>query len=188
MPIVAVTANAMRGEEERCLAAGMDAYLAKPVSLDRLRAILERWLPIAGSGGSDTHAARGAAASRHRPRGPGRAGSATTRTASTRCWSSFATAPSEAERVIDAAYALGRSRRACRRGAPAERRRASGRGTWRRAACRRARAGRQGRRQTGLPRQSRAADRGTSPGAKRDPGVIRSVLSARSRAVCAGGQ
>jgi GAF domain-containing protein/ActR/RegA family two-component response regulator/HPt (histidine-containing phosphotransfer) domain-containing protein len=45
-PIVAVTANAMRGEEERCLAAGMDAYLAKPVAIDRLRAILERWLPI----------------------------------------------------------------------------------------------------------------------------------------------
>jgi len=61
IPIVAVTANAMRGEEERCLAAGMDAYLAKPVSLDRLRAILERWLPIGGSGGSGPHAARGAA-------------------------------------------------------------------------------------------------------------------------------
>jgi CheY-like chemotaxis protein/HPt (histidine-containing phosphotransfer) domain-containing protein len=45
-PIVAVTANAMRGEEERCLAAGMDAYLAKPVAIDRLRATLERWLPI----------------------------------------------------------------------------------------------------------------------------------------------
>ena len=45
-PIVAVTANAMRGEEERCLAAGMDAYLAKPVALDRLRTILERWLPL----------------------------------------------------------------------------------------------------------------------------------------------
>jgi CheY-like chemotaxis protein/HPt (histidine-containing phosphotransfer) domain-containing protein len=45
-PIVAVTANAMRGEEERCLAAGMDAYLAKPVAIDRLRATLERWLPM----------------------------------------------------------------------------------------------------------------------------------------------
>jgi PAS domain S-box-containing protein len=46
MPIVAVTANAMKGEEERCLSAGMDAYLAKPVNIDRLRATLERWLPI----------------------------------------------------------------------------------------------------------------------------------------------
>jgi CheY-like chemotaxis protein/HPt (histidine-containing phosphotransfer) domain-containing protein len=45
-PVVAVTANAMAGEEERCLGAGMDAYLAKPVSVDRLRATLERWLPI----------------------------------------------------------------------------------------------------------------------------------------------
>ena len=45
-PIVAVTANAMKGEEERCLASGMDAYLLKPVSVERLRAILERWLPV----------------------------------------------------------------------------------------------------------------------------------------------
>jgi CheY-like chemotaxis protein/HPt (histidine-containing phosphotransfer) domain-containing protein len=45
-PVIAVTANAMRGEEERCLAAGMDAYLAKPVAIDRLRAALERWLTI----------------------------------------------------------------------------------------------------------------------------------------------
>jgi PAS domain S-box-containing protein len=45
-PIVAVTANAMKGEEERCLASGMDAYLVKPVSVERLRATLERWLPI----------------------------------------------------------------------------------------------------------------------------------------------
>jgi PAS domain S-box-containing protein len=59
MPLIAVTANAMRGEEERCLAAGMDAYLAKPVSLDRLRAILERWLPLAGSGTAGAHAMRG---------------------------------------------------------------------------------------------------------------------------------
>ncbi|MEJ0076698.1 MAG: PAS-domain containing protein [Alphaproteobacteria bacterium] len=46
IPIVAVTANAMKGEDERCLAAGMDAYLAKPVNMDQLRATLERWMPI----------------------------------------------------------------------------------------------------------------------------------------------
>src|SRR6188474_2637348 len=45
-PIVAVTANAMKGEDERCLAAGMDAYLAKPVNMDQLRTTLERWMPI----------------------------------------------------------------------------------------------------------------------------------------------
>jgi two-component system sensor histidine kinase EvgS len=45
-PIVAVTANAMKGEEERCLASGMDAYLVKPVRIEHLRATLERWLPI----------------------------------------------------------------------------------------------------------------------------------------------
>jgi signal transduction histidine kinase/DNA-binding response OmpR family regulator len=47
-PIVAVTADAMKGEEARCLASGMDAYLAKPVNIGRLRATLERWLPING--------------------------------------------------------------------------------------------------------------------------------------------
>jgi CheY-like chemotaxis protein/HPt (histidine-containing phosphotransfer) domain-containing protein len=45
-PIVAVTANAIKGEEERCLASGMDAYLVKPVSIERLQSTLERWLPI----------------------------------------------------------------------------------------------------------------------------------------------
>jgi PAS domain S-box-containing protein len=48
IPVVAVTANAMQGEEERCLAGGMDAYLAKPVAVDRLSAILARWLPLNG--------------------------------------------------------------------------------------------------------------------------------------------
>jgi signal transduction histidine kinase/DNA-binding response OmpR family regulator len=50
-PIVAVTANAMKGEEERCLESGMDAYLVKPVSIDRLRATLERWLPVQADSG-----------------------------------------------------------------------------------------------------------------------------------------
>ncbi|RKZ09540.1 hypothetical protein DRQ32_08055, partial [bacterium] len=43
--IVAVTANAMRGDRERCLEAGMDAYLAKPISMDQLRVCLDNWLP-----------------------------------------------------------------------------------------------------------------------------------------------
>jgi len=53
-PMIAVTANAMRGEEERCLAAGMDAYLAKPVTFDRLRAALSRWLPLEQDDGDAT--------------------------------------------------------------------------------------------------------------------------------------
>ena len=40
--IVAVTANAMQGDRERCLASGMDDYLAKPVRLPQLKATLER--------------------------------------------------------------------------------------------------------------------------------------------------
>ena len=51
----------MRGEEERCLAAGMDAYLAKPVAIDRLRATIERWLPI-GDGAIAAPSARAGAA------------------------------------------------------------------------------------------------------------------------------
>jgi two-component system, sensor histidine kinase and response regulator len=44
-PIVALTANALVGEAERCLNAGMDDYLAKPVGLKKLRQTLVRWLP-----------------------------------------------------------------------------------------------------------------------------------------------
>ena len=44
-PVVALTASALKGEAERCLHAGMDDYLAKPVGIASLGACLQRWLP-----------------------------------------------------------------------------------------------------------------------------------------------
>lgn len=41
--IVAATAHALKGDSERCIEAGMDDYIAKPISPDKLKAILERW-------------------------------------------------------------------------------------------------------------------------------------------------
>jgi len=43
--IVAMTAQAMRGDRERCLAAGMDAYISKPVDIGEIRSTLMR-VPI----------------------------------------------------------------------------------------------------------------------------------------------
>jgi CheY-like chemotaxis protein len=50
IPIVAVTADAMPADRDRCLRAGMNDYLAKPVALQRLSDILAEWLPVRPAG------------------------------------------------------------------------------------------------------------------------------------------
>ncbi len=48
LPIVAMTANALQGDRERCLEAGMDDYIAKPVQIEQLKDTLHQWLPASG--------------------------------------------------------------------------------------------------------------------------------------------
>jgi CheY-like chemotaxis protein len=46
IPVIALTANSMPGDRERCLDAGMDDYLSKPFKLEQLSGILQKWLPL----------------------------------------------------------------------------------------------------------------------------------------------
>ena len=47
IPVIALTANALRDEAERCRVAGMDGYLSKPTRLADLKAMLDKWMPAA---------------------------------------------------------------------------------------------------------------------------------------------
>jgi signal transduction histidine kinase/CheY-like chemotaxis protein/HPt (histidine-containing phosphotransfer) domain-containing protein len=51
VPIIALTANAMRGDRERCLAVGMDDFVSKPFRVEDLRRTLERWVAGVEGGG-----------------------------------------------------------------------------------------------------------------------------------------
>ena len=73
LPIIALTANALQGEDQRCRAAGMDDYISKPVQLELLGAKLARWLPPAADPGRAPPVAGGAG---QRSDGAGAAGPA----------------------------------------------------------------------------------------------------------------
>ena len=153
-PIVAVTANAMKGEDERCLAAGMDAYLAKPVNLDQLRVTLERWVPIDEPG-------REASDAEEAPQPPSAINREVLGGLARRRRQGDQLAAREIPRYGSRRRARDRRRIPCRGSADARRcgAQAQGRGAdgrcWRRRhGCRNARAGRQGWRPHALPRGS----------------------------------
>jgi CheY-like chemotaxis protein/HPt (histidine-containing phosphotransfer) domain-containing protein len=56
LPIIAMTAHAMQGDRERCLEAGMDGYISKPIQAEELFAALEELVPLSTAGVEHDHA------------------------------------------------------------------------------------------------------------------------------------
>jgi two-component system, sensor histidine kinase and response regulator len=52
LPIIAMTAHTMKGDEARCLAAGMDAYLSKPIEPKQFLDVIERYIGTSNAGAS----------------------------------------------------------------------------------------------------------------------------------------
>lgn len=59
IPIIAVTADAMKGARERCLDSGMNDYISKPVDVEKLRDILRKWMPSKFSAMSEEESPQG---------------------------------------------------------------------------------------------------------------------------------
>jgi PAS domain S-box-containing protein len=78
VPIIAMTAGALEEDRERCLAAGMDDFVTKPIDRDVLRAVLDRWVAHSRASGGAVHggAAKGAAPKGGAPKGEAAKGAA----------------------------------------------------------------------------------------------------------------
>ncbi len=70
LPIIAMTANVMAGDRERCLQAGMDDYLAKPVDINVLHGLLRKWTERVDTGDRTATPPPGTASPQDQPRSP----------------------------------------------------------------------------------------------------------------------